>query len=226
VLAPILMQLSCSLQQRSVKCGVTWQRPPTDERLPYHRSMLRGLAMLAVLAPGIAMAQPSTVPAQPRYVTPPPYQVADETWYGWKIALSDGAAVGAFYLADTLDDPSDDEDAGVDVGPTLLALGALAWWTFGTPLVHALEKNFRGAGVSIALRWTAPLLGALIGSAFDPEGSPDDPGATAGIVIGVATASLLDITLIANRREVRTVRPQPQLAVSSNGFRVGLVGAF
>jgi hypothetical protein len=215
---------------------------------------MRGrLALLALLAPSIAIAQPApdepypypaqpypaqpypaqpypaqpySVPAQPRQVTPPPYQVADHTWYGWKIALSDGAAYAAFFLADSIEDPGTAENDGVDVGPALLALGALGWWTFATPLVHLTEGNFRGAGVSFALRWTAPLIGAVIGSAFDPEASPDDPGATAGLLAGVAIASIVDITVVANKRTVRTVWPQPQLAVSSSAVRVGLAGAF
>jgi hypothetical protein len=182
------------------------------------------LALLALLVPSIAIAQPSQVPAYAP--APPPYQVADETWYGWKIALSDGAAFAAFYLADRADSPGTDENDGVDIGPALLALGAFGWWTFGTPLVHLTESNFRGAGVSLALRWTAPLLGALVGSTFDPPASSDDPGATAGLLAGVAIASIADITLVANKRTVRTVWPQPQLAVTSSGVRVGLAGAF
>jgi hypothetical protein len=200
---------------------------------------MRGrLALLALLAPSVAIAQPYPapaqpypaqpypVPAQPRTVTPPPYQVADETWYGWKIALSDGAAYAAFYLADRADSPGTEENDGVDIGPLFLALGAFAWWTVGTPLVHLTENNFRGAGVSLAMRWTVPLLGALIGSAFDEEGSQDDPGATVGLFAGVALTSIVDITLVANKRTVRTVWPQPQLAVTQSGFRVGLAGAF
>jgi hypothetical protein len=197
--------------------------------------MLGRLAFLALLAPSIAVAQPAEpypvqpypMPAPSYQTTPPPYQVADETWYGWKIALSDGAAIAAFYLADRASgDSTDEENDNVDVGPALLALGAFAWWTFGTPLVHLTEKNVRGAGVSLALRWTAPLLGGLIGYAFDEEGSVDDPGATAGILVGVAAASILDITLVANTRTVRTVWPQPQLAVTPSGFRVGIAGGF
>jgi hypothetical protein len=54
----------------------------------------------------------------------------------------------------------------------------------------------------------------------------DDPGATAGILVGIAAASIVDITLVANTRTVRTVWPQPQLAVTPSGFRVGIAGGF
>jgi hypothetical protein len=172
-------------------------------------------------------------PVQPAYGWPVrveqvPVAHQETKWYGWKIALSDVAAIGAIMLADLGYDSTENggPQGGKDVGLILVTLGAGAWWTLGTPILHLAEKNLPGAAQSVALRLGAPLIGVLIGAALDGPASTDDPHATAGFLIGVGLASVIDALVIANKKETRTSFVTPQLAVSDSGVRVGLSGSF
>ncbi|HEY5920104.1 MAG TPA: hypothetical protein VIV11_00480 [Kofleriaceae bacterium] len=185
---------------------------------------MRCLAIAGVLFANTAAAQSPGVyqAARPAYAQPETEQV----WYGWKIALSDtvawGAMLGAIAWDESTDSP-DDED--VNIGAGLLVLGGMAWFEFGAPLVHLTERNVSGAALSFGMRFTFPLVGALVGHAFDDPNKPDDPIATLGMVAGALTASAADILLVANtRRRARTV--WPQLAVGPGGFQLGASGAF
>ena len=185
---------------------------------------MRCLAIACVLFANTAAAQsPGVYQAPPVYAQPE----AEQVWYGWKIALSDtvawGAMLGAIAWDASTDDPADEDD--VNIGAGLLVLGGMAWFEFGAPLVHLTERNVSGAGVSFGMRFTFPLIGALVGHAFDDPSKPEDPKATLGLVAGAVTASAADILFVANtRRRPRTV--WPQFAVGPGGFHLGASGAF
>ena len=164
------------------------------------------------------------VHAQPGPSSPP--EPPEPEWYGWKIAVSDGVAWGAMLGAIAMDDPDPEDEDSVNIGGALLVLGGMAWFEFGTPLVHLSEGNMSGAGTSFAMRFGMPLAGALVGHALDDENSPDDPYATAGIVVGALAATAIDVTFVAYKQPRSAQSWWPHMATHGGGLQLGVGGLF
>jgi hypothetical protein len=168
-------------------------------------------------AAAIPLAPPSLV--APRDPAKPP-TAASSQWYGWQILLSD-AAVFSF--------------AGLTNNP-VVAYG----WIGSGAIVHLGHGNIGRGMASAALRVGLPLAGVFLGvaSAGDCHGDWCGFGeALAGGAIGLASAELIDVVLLAHEsapspatasaaRRSHGVEISPIVRAGRSGFDLDLVGRF
>jgi hypothetical protein len=174
------------------------------------------------LPPPAMATRPVYVPVYGPLPGAQPVATPREREYGWKIALSDGVALGLVLLAVSIETPDRHEtDYSGLSGSDALALLGIGWWSTVTPLVHLSESNGSSAVRSYALRLALPLAGVLVGHTFDNPDSLDASGALAGMCIGALAASVIDITLLSHRTE-RGSGWMPTFGASSGGFRIGV----
>jgi hypothetical protein len=190
---------------------------------------LRLVAALAVLTSRAALAQPApttgaaaaSVPpvdlrlappalAQPAPVAPP---TTETRWYGWKILLADGAALGAAYA----------------VHQPALALG----WLGTGAMVHAAYGHYGRSVASLVLRAALPVLGATLAASGTRDCGGDLCGfgeAIGGGLAGAAVAEGIDLVLGIDEREVAPPRPShswaPVTSVGHAGATVGVAARF
>lgn len=156
----------------------------------------------------------------------PPASAPETEWYGWKVALVDGAAI-AMMIAGF---------SRTDLDGALLAAGGWLAWTGGSPLIHRSMGNCRGATQSLALRLLPPtlLFTGLILS--ESTGGPTEGDfrlfawlTLATISTGVVT--LTDVLAISHRPipaagASSTVRWVPTLQLNQDLVTVGIGGSF
>lgn len=174
---------------------------------------------LTATRPALADDEPTTTDEHATSVAPPalsdspyaserPPPVATESyWYGWQTLIVDGASIGTMAI-------------GGAAPP--LALVGFGGYLIGPAFVHGANGNSRGAGLSIALRATLPLLGGLIGYASAGRCTDTDPEhkqffgpcflhgfaeAGIGVVVGATLAIVIDTAAIA--RGERAVESKP-----------------
>ncbi len=184
----------------------------------------------AALAAGSRAAHAQAPGQTPAYAAPdpgPPVRFETVTTterYGYQIALADGAALAAGLIT---------ENGGVMIGGYLL----------GGPIIHLAHDQIGRGFLSLGLRVGLPYLGAIAGAAVGEsncQGSDDELFCGLGEIIvggllGAATASVIDWTLLARKTttttrqalfEVGSVRANPNLGVTRGGVSLGLSGSF
>lgn len=180
---------------------------------PCRLAALLGLALTAV-APLARAEEPRAA------VATAPEPQAQTNWYGWQILLADALSVGLVYAGGT-------HDQGAVVVAGLGAYG------LGGPVVHLGHGRDGLAVASIGLRGGLPILGGVIGFFADTSSLTRAAGIAIGVIAGAATASALDISLLA--REAVPVAKQPAvsafsvtpaLAVGKQQTVVGAAGTF
>jgi hypothetical protein len=152
-------------------------------------------------------------------------------WYGWQTLLADASAVGALAIGGITDDRA--------AADALVASSAVLYLA-AAPAVHLGHHRGGIAGVDLAVRVSAPLIGGGIGLAVGAltvpdapcvprENSPEELGCAAatpllisvhlvtamlwGMVGGAASASAIDSLLLAREKvEKVTVTPAPRLS--------------
>jgi hypothetical protein len=142
---------------------------------------MRGLVALAVsvtvmLGVSPALAQPGRTPPgppPPASYTPvaptSPMAMRRTKRYGAKIAAVDGLSaalvvVGTVVLVSAI---LSEDGGGQALGGFALMVGGSLGLVFGSPIVHWREGNETGALKSLALRVGIPLVGGLLGNAWD-----------------------------------------------------------
>ena len=166
------------------------------------------MAAVSVLVPSVGRADShpplDTAPAQRAH------------WYGAPILLADAAAVTAVTVAF-----SRREDI-----PALATVGALSY-LFAPPVIHMVHGRPRRALVSLAARFSLPVLGLAIG-----HGAGSDTALVAGFTVGAGLAMIADQALAVDRHPVEAPAParsaaiQPYLQPLARGGAIGLTGRF
>lgn len=158
-------------------------------------------------------------------------------WYGWQTLATDGAALGVLALG--LGAAADNQDVVRDVA----LVGWLGTYALGGPIVHAAHGRAGAALGSLGLRLAAPLTFAVISnSTADCDGWDDGRGHSCngselvpGLLIGMATAIVLDAAVLAHERvppressalRVGTVRINASLGHSRNESKLVVSGSF
>jgi hypothetical protein len=159
--------------------------------------------------------------------TPP--DASETEWYGWQILLADSAAVIVGTRA-----PGSGANAGA------VELAAIAMYLVAAPVIHKAHDRGDATAVSLALRFLAVPLAALIGDTVGVQSCAPPPnadvrtscevtGATIGLALGVAGVSIFDATR-ARTRPVsdRGVALAPYVTPggTGSGTVVGMVGRF
>jgi len=143
-------------------------------------------------------------------------------WYGLEILTADA---GAFALLAGAALAADHSDGLAEA----LAVGSLATYVVGGPMVHALHGNVGRALGSGALRAGAPIVGAFLGAASEDCSGGDFCGIEGGVIgfaVGVGTAIIIDSALIAHETVEDEPAVMPVVATSKNGTWLGLSGRF
>jgi hypothetical protein len=116
-----------------------------------------------------------------------------ERWYGWQSLSTDGASLLLLVAAGAA---SDSKGKASDI----MAYGAVGGYLLGGPATHLLHDSpSRGAG-SLGLRLGLPIAFGFIGSSLERCSEDFDlcgvPGAIVGGVLGIATAVVLDASVL------------------------------
>lgn len=116
-----------------------------------------------------------------------------ERWYGWQSLSADGASLLLLIAAGAA---SDSKGKASDV----MAYGAVGGYLLGGPVTHLLHDSpSRGLG-SLGLRLGLPIAFGFIGSSLERCSEDFDlcgvPGAVFGGVLGIATAVVLDASVL------------------------------
>jgi hypothetical protein len=135
-------------------------------------------------------------------------------WYGWQTLLADGLSVVTT--------------------PILVGIGG---YFLATPIIHGAHGSAGKAFGSVAMRVAFPLTLALLGSRIGQGRNTNAAGAGAGAILGVATAIIIDASVlayepVAGEKPVVTgpstgatlvprLGPRPE-----GGFDAGLAGRF
>jgi hypothetical protein len=181
-----------------------------------------GLAKAAPLPAGApSLAAPALEPLVP---VPPPADdraLTTTQWYAGKLVLVDLLSVGLVF-------------AGTQIPTAPIGLGG---YVLGAPLVHLGQGNGMGAGISLGLRLTLPIVGAVVAGKLhergDNGGDCDCMGglfaALGGMVLGSFTAMVADWIFLGHKTV--TTRPReyafvPTLMVGERGGSLGLAGRF
>jgi hypothetical protein len=175
-------------------------------------------------APSVNSAPRRADPVPLPPAAPPESSPSERTrWYGLEILTADAGAL-ALLAGAALAANHNDGLAGS------LAIGSLATYEVGGPIVHALHGNWGRAIGSGALRAGAPIVGALLGVASEDCTGGDFCGIEGGVIgfaVGVGTAIILDSALIAHEPAHDAPPPVlPVVATSKNGTWLGLSGSF
>jgi hypothetical protein len=154
----------------------------------------------------------------------------ERRWYGWQTLATDAISFGVLATA------ADSRDSGPQV-----AIGLLGY-ALGGPVIHAAHGHVGKAFGSLGLRVGAPVVGAVTGFAMEDCEHSDDgemdfcglQGAGIGLVIGAASAVILDATVIANddaepdapSQPERGVQLRPDVRIAKDRAQVSLTGSF
>lgn len=147
------------------------------------------------------IAEPSPAPMAP---VPRP----EKRWYGWQtltaVAVSDSLVVAGGFLALHGSFRVFDKTP-VNVGETAtgatMAIVGLTGHVFSGAVVHALNGQKDNIGYSIGLNLGVPLIAGLSGLGLGYAGDRRDGaagGAMIGVIGGMVTASILDISLLSH----------------------------
>jgi hypothetical protein len=164
----------------------------------------------APVAPAASFAPPSSVPVgctEPGCSQPDTVEVVPH--YGWQIVAAD--LVG---LTVALSARSGRLAAGI--------------YLFDGAFIHSMHGRPGRAAASVLLRAGLPIAGAFIlGTATQPD-DEFPVGLVLGFGLGLATAALLDATLIARPVTVprRSMTWTPQLSVTHDRIALGIAGGF
>lgn len=180
--------------------------------------MLAGLLGLTALTEGSPARAQTPEPSVEESPQSSSTVVPKGEWYGWQTLLADGATIAITGLSAKL--PQTEHAYGY-----FFAGG----YFLGAPLVHLMNENFRGAGISLGLRLFLPLAGGLaglgIGTATDTNSGGFDlfplGMAVLGAGIGMLTAVVLDAALIA-----RTSPPETRSALATRPHALRIVPTF
>jgi hypothetical protein len=148
----------------------------------------------------LADEAPSSTPA----AAAPQATVAPSThtvWYGWQVLLADASVVGLTAAGANSSTP----------GASGLLWFALVGYLADGPVIHAAHSQYVAAGLSGGMRLVFPVVGALIGgSATSCSAAQADGwggcdfvklgGAAVGLLGGMLTASIVDVTALAWER--------------------------
>jgi hypothetical protein len=109
----------------------------------------------------------------------------------------------------------------------LVSLGTVAPVALiAAPIVHLAHGHPGRAAASLALRATCVLGGIYLGSRYDHTDDDVPIGAMLGALAGIATASALDITVLAGPAEAPRAVFAPSIVPARDGMTFGLAGAF
>jgi hypothetical protein len=138
--------------------------------------------------------------------------------YPIRIVIADVASVGIVLggIALFADGKfgSENPASGGDVAAmSVLVLGGGLSYIIAPAVLHGLRGNRSGCVSSIAARVLIPLFAGVGGYAVSGEDA-----ATKGVLVGAASAMVLDWTMFA--------KLQPTVAVAGGGVQVGLAGTF
>jgi hypothetical protein len=181
---------------------------------------LVGSALLFGTKPALAQEMTSAAAVSvPKTDAPPQERVVGKSWYGWQTLTIDvGAGSLAWYGKQTKD------GRDLPVGSMILSLGA-SGLVLGAPIAHFAHGRVRTGALSMGMRVGLPAAGLGIAAL---AGAKED--ATFGaLALGMATASILDATLLAWKPQVETKRVSITPTAAWDGARggtVGVVGAF
>lgn len=170
-----------------------------------------------------AMAQTSLAPvAQAHAPASTPVavtaQAAGTRWYGAPILVGDGLAYGCFLVAV-------DQLSAAPIVP-----GGLAYMIVG-PVTHAVHRNWRVLGLSLALRVFLPFVGMGIGSVVcgDHAGEACFGSVLAGGAVAMLGVTAIDVAVLAREPlppPTATAWLTPVLTVRQGQALVGAAGAF
>lgn len=143
-------------------------------------------------------------------------EAPSRTWYGWQVAIADGAAGGLLLL-------------GAETESRALLFTSVGVYAIVPPAIHGFHDEDLGFGLSLALRATLPPL--LLLMTFDRGGDDSSSGEALGVsapLAGAIVASAIDISVLSwtwqsssGRRVVR-----PALQWDHERIGVAFVGAF
>lgn len=133
-------------------------------------------------------------------------------WYGWQTLAVDAGTIG---VALTTKGATGSSPAAVGVLASGYALGA--------PIVHLVHGSLIKAGESFGLRLGLPVIGGLIGSAFESCAFQCTGGVytVTGVLIGYIAAVTIDSAVIARERVVASA---PLSFTMTLGHRSAWVG--
>jgi hypothetical protein len=202
------------------------------------------LAVAAVAAVTILAAAHAPAAAQAPGATPPgaigPTRPADPYWYAPSYVLPEAPVVTVTRTYRSHIMLTDLAALGLAAGlrERGAQIGSLVY-AFGPPVIHFAHGNRRSGWTSVGLRLGLPALGAMaggVGAAMDSScnGSGScGPGyvpyaMVIGAAAGMATAMIVDWTLLAKKTEQRRAGAgwAPVASVTPDGVAVGAVGRF
>lgn len=163
---------------------------------------------------------------------PPPPTDQGEASYWYQTIGADMLAFGLLVGAAKANSSKGESVAKLSIGVYLL----------GGPIIHVAHDRPGRALGSVALRAGLPLVGGLIGAAFEPKRHCDefDPyeecdgdgiggPALLGLMTGVVAAMIVDSTVLSDGRPPKA-KPQPSwtptAGATRNGFALGVSGRF
>jgi len=144
------------------------------------------------------------------------------SWYGWQTLTADASALVLLISAATVGD----HDEGL---AQALAIGSLATYVAGGPIVHGVHGNPGRAIGSLGLRAGAPVAGALLGAANEDCHGGDFcgmQGAFVGFAVGAGVAMVLDAAFLAHETVPDEPVVTPVVTTGKNGTWLGLSGRF
>lgn len=142
-------------------------------------------------------------------------------WYGWQTLTIDAGAGAVFFLGTQSRGDRHFPDVG---GSVLMPMGG-SGLLVGAPIAHFSHRRFGAGALSLGMRVGLPLAG--FGVAELAKGS--DGAKIGAVALGVASASILDATLLAWKPQVETKRVSFTPTAAWDGARggtVGVAGAF
>jgi len=143
--------------------------------------------------------------------------------YRLEVVVVDGATFAVTAIGAALDSP--------------VAYAGLTGFVLGTPVLHSIHGKRVSSISSLIMRFTMPLIGAVVGenvSSTNCAGNPDpDCGVSEkerarklGIGGGMLFVTLIDVVWLARKWELRPVPVQPVVTTTSSGTVFGIAGAF
>lgn len=184
-------------------------------------------ALIFVTRDARAQVPTSVHEEQPRITLDAQPRAQHTVWYGWQVLVADAASATIMGAALAL--TPDRGSSNVNAGFFFAGVGAHA---VAAPAVHLANGELGRAAGSLGMRVGATTLGFALGVAMAPGCGEEKMcfnalgGGFIGGLVGMVTASALDASVLAYKRDARqqaTLSIAPELDPARNAYGVRLV---